>query len=121
MESRNNRKNEVIKNKLSFIAFLVVLVTIVVISDYDFNNNIINGFLLMTFSFYTTLVLFNDSFYIETGLKSSDESSLDKMEIYSQMHPFWAIFNKLLALSFYAVLIISLIFIAYGIYELRND
>ena len=112
--NKKQRKYKVIKEKLIFFVILLSIFATIFFLEYDFENSLYNGVILLVVSFILAIFLGNDKFYIDFGIKDSEiEESCKKEEfkIFNTMHPFVAIYNRIISFIFFALLAISLFLI----------
>ncbi len=84
------------------------------IVKYDLNNYLINGVLLIIFSFLFYEIFQNEKFYIDTGIdigQPHDKNSkeYEKFKIFNKMHILVALYNMILSLIFVFLIIVSII------------
>lgn len=112
-----NRQVEVLRNRIVSIVIVIMIVSISIYIDYNFENGFINGIMLFMISVFALTFSLNQSFYIETGLRLADKESEQKAYIYAEMHYWTTTYNLIIYLLFYLFLFISLIFIIFGVSE----
>lgn len=102
------RKKERTKDKVTFSLLLFLILFILYYYDYNFTNNLYNGLILFIFTILLHNIVRNNKYYIETGLQPSESEGF---KLFNQMHPFIALQNKLLAVIFVVMMIISAVMI----------
>ncbi len=105
------RKYKNTKEKIILFLIIIVFLGLFLIFDYNFENRMYNGFILIVTMFFTAMFLGNNKFYIEFGVKDSEIKTPDQFkeyELFVRMHPFIALYNKFISISFFFALIIGL-------------
>lgn len=112
--NKNQRKKKNAWVKLTTLIMLLLVLSVIHLSNYSFENIRYNGFILLIASFIVAILIDNNKFYIDFGIKAHDVERLNKMDefrLFNHMHPYIAILNKLNAITFFVLLAVSIFMI----------
>ena len=111
--SKQERKKEMLSGKFGLLVLLLLVSITLYYFDYDFNKNLYNGLLAFVFSNIIYGLLRSDAYYIETGKHptTKNEEEFERFQLFNRMHPFIALYDKLLAIIFAISLVVSTVMI----------
>lgn len=112
--TKKERKSEDIINKVFCFIIICALFFLLNLLNYDFENQMYNGFLVLVLNILFYKLLEINKYYIEFGVRDYDVEKLDKKDefaLFNRMHPFIAIYNKLLSIISFILLVIGFIMI----------
>lgn len=111
--SKQERKKEILSGKFGLLVMLFSVLIGVYYFNYDFNDYLYNGLVTLVLSVLIYNILRNNAYYIETGKHptTKNEEEFERFQLFNRMHPFIALYDKLLAIIFAISLVVSTVMI----------